>query len=324
MVRHHIPKEHKEVALHMTAHGLPHKEIRRLTGISERSIRRLRHAFWQTGDVTRPPLVAGRHRILNAFDAHFLESCIERQPDSSLQELQRLLREVCHVEASLATIWRSLRCQGFSRKKVTRPAIERNERHRLAYRLLIGEQYQPDQLVFVDESHFNRLTLRRSYGWAPIGNRARRRDFFVRGKRYSILPAISLDGILHLDVFDRPVTGDLFSGFISDLLDQMQPFPNRNSVIVMDNASIHKVPGIREAIEEHGMRLLYLPAYSPDLNPIEEAFSFIKTWLRSNRDEALIETEGADADAYTLLWRAVYQVTPDHAIGWYRHSEYLA
>ena len=65
----------------------------------------------------------------------------------------------------------------------------------------------------------------------------------------------------------------------------MNRWPLPNSVLVVDNASIHKVAGIRELVEESGMRLLYLPAYSPNLNPIELAFSTIKGWLRANRDQ---------------------------------------
>ena len=112
--------------------------------------------------------------------------------------------------------------------------------------------------------------------------------------RYSILPALSLDGIIHLEVLDHPFNGEEFGDFIEGVLDQMQPWPLPQSVLVMDNVSIHKVPGIREMVEEQwvitqfhwmtlnlfvyssGMRLLYLPAYSPDLNPIEEAFLAIK------------------------------------------------
>jgi len=63
--------------------------------------------------------------------------------------------------------------------QVTRPAIERDEDDRAAYKLLIGEHFQPEQLIFVDESHFNRLTVRRNYAWAPRGNRARRRDVWT-------------------------------------------------------------------------------------------------------------------------------------------------
>ena len=69
----------------------------------------------------------------------------------------------------------------------------------------------------------------------------------------------------------------------------MNEWPLPNSVLVIDNASIHKVTGIREMVEERGAHLLYLPAYSPDFNPIELAFSTIKTWLRTNRDRVNCE-----------------------------------
>jgi hypothetical protein len=67
--------------------------------------------------------------------------------------------------------------------------------------------------------------------------------------RYSILPALSLDSILHLEVLDHSFTGDEFCDFVEGVLDQMQPWPLPNSVLVLDNASIHKIPGLREMVE---------------------------------------------------------------------------
>lgn len=73
------------------------------------------------------------------------------------------------------------------------------------------------------------------------------------------------------------------------------------------------------------MRLLFLPAYSPDLNPIEEGFSCVKAWLRLNRAYVLSETESRVGDPYALIWEAVYTaITPEKVYGWYRHSEYIA
>ena len=68
--------------------------------------------------------------------------------------------------------------------------------------------------------------------------------------RYSILPAISLDGIIHLEVVDHAFNGREFANFVRGVLDQMQPWPLLNSVLVMDNACIHKVQGIQEMVEE--------------------------------------------------------------------------
>jgi DDE superfamily endonuclease len=165
--------------------------------------------------------------------------------------------------------------------------------------------------------------LRRPYAWSIQGERATRYEFFLRGTKYSILPAICLDGILHLEVLENAITGDDFLHFVQGVLPRMNRWPLPNSVLVVDNASIHKVAGIRELVEESGMRLLYLPAYSPDLNPIELAFSTIKGWLRANRDQVNREVELEDGVVYNVFWEAVYSVTAGHARGWFKHCGYI-
>lgn len=81
----------------------------------------------------------------------------------------------------------------------------------------------------------------------------------------------------------------------------MNKWPLPNSVLVVDNASIHKVAGIRELVEESGMRLLYLPPYSPNFNPIELAFSTIKGWLCTNRDRVNQEFGSEDGVVYNIF-----------------------
>jgi hypothetical protein len=200
--------------------------------------------------------------------------------------------------------------------------LERNEEDREEYKRNVRVHYRPKQLVFADESHFNRLTLRRPYAWSKRGERASRHEIQFRGAKYSILPALSLDGILHLEVVENAVTGDIFRRFVEGLLPRMNKWPLPNSVLVIDNASIHKVAGIRELVEECGMRLMFLPAYSPDLNPIELAFSSIKAWLREKRDFVNQEMQVEGGTVYNALWQAVYSVNPEKARGWYLHCGY--
>jgi transposase len=164
--------------------------------------------------------------------------------------------------------------------------------------------------------------LRRPYAWSKRGERATRYEFSFRGSKYSILPAISLDGILHLEVLDKAINGDDFRSFVEGLLPRMNEWPLPNSVLVVDNASIHKVAGIRQMVEERGARLLYLPAYSPDFNPIELAFSKIKSWMRMNRDRLNRELESENGTVYNSFWEAVHSVTVEHARGWYKHCGY--
>lgn len=196
--------------------------------------------------------------------------------------------------------------------------------------------------------------------WAPKGDRAYRHDFFVRGVwyvfffvlltavlnhqsfRYSILPAISLDGVLHMDILTRSWTGEEFRNFIRDVMGNMNPYPQRNSVLVMDNASTHHCEGLKDMVQAQyvfvlsvcvlshilcrGMRLVYLPAYSPDLNPIEEGFSAMKAWIRQNRDYLLSELMNEDmCHPIELLWEAVYStMVPSSIEGWFHDSGYVA
>ena len=102
----------------------------------------------------------------------------------------------------------------------------------------------------------------------------------------------------------------------------MNEFPLPNSVLVIDNASIHEVDGIREMVEDRSACLVYLPSYLPDFNPIELAFSTIKQWLHLNRDRVNRELESVDGTVYNVFWEAVHSVTTEQARGWYKHCGY--
>ena len=157
---------------------------------------------------------------------------------------------------------------------------------------------------------------------------------------FSVLPALSLDrGVLHCAIVEGSFCTESFSRFIENLLDEMEPFPARNSVLVMDNCRIHKHPMIEQMIRERyyksplqaiadvyprGMRCEYLPPYSPDFNPIELAFSAMKYHLRREGDYIrMAMTEMPDADIYDCLFKAIYSVSPQNARGWYRHCGYV-
>lgn len=142
--------------------------------------------------------------------------------------------------------------------------MERNEALRDKFVEDIG-RFGAHHLVFVDESAVDRRTPHRAYGWAPSGERAEMPGCFVRGARYdsskcrrtianfvrsySLLPALSLDGIIYSTIKEGSFDGSAFTDFITNLLEVMQPYPAPNSVLVMDNCAIHKVEGIRELVE---------------------------------------------------------------------------
>jgi hypothetical protein len=100
-----------------------------------------------------------------------------------LSELRRRLEVERGVSVHTSTISRALHHAGYSTKNVSISALEQNEEARCQYLLTVGLNFTAEQLVFVDESACNRITTRRRCAWSPVGNRARRHDYFVRGKR---------------------------------------------------------------------------------------------------------------------------------------------
>nr|GAT52207.1 TPR domain protein [Mycena chlorophos] len=104
----------------------------------------------------------------------------------------------------------------------------------------------------------------------------------------------------------------------------MQPYPGPRSVLVMDNCRIHHVEEVEAICDERGIKLVYLPPYSPDYNPIEQSFSFIKSYIRRNGQRFReIMKHGEDGEAEGALYEAIAQVTEVEAQGFFRHSRYL-
>jgi len=159
--------------------------------------------------------------------------------------------------------------------------------------------------------------------------------------RFSVLPVLSLDGIIHCNIIEGSFCTGTFYQFIKGLLQSMQPFPGPNSVIVMDNFRIHKHPEIQRLIQRwyvpltrsmlkftnffpSGMRCVFLPPYSPDMNPIELTFSFMKYNLRCNGQYAcMMMSDMEDVDIHRVILEALLMSTPQHAFGWYKHCGYV-
>jgi transposase len=133
-----------------------------------------------------------------------------------------------------------------------------------------------------------------------------------RGKNTTVLASMSLEGMGPALAVEGATTATVFEAYVEEVL---APSLRAGQIMVMDNLSAHKGERIRELVEARGCQLLYLPPYSPDLSPIEEAFSKIKGILRkaeARSREALIEAMGRALDA----------ITPQDARGFFEHCGY--
>jgi hypothetical protein len=127
----------------------------------------------------------------------------------------------------------------------------------------------PERLVFIDETSAS-TKMARLYGRAPKGQRCRAAVPHGHWKTTTFTAGLRLNGMAAPMVLDGPMNGDAFLAYVRQVL---VPEIKAGDVVIMDNLPAHKVSGVREAIEEAGASLLYLPPYSPDFNPIEMAYS---------------------------------------------------
>jgi transposase len=176
---------------------------------------------------------------------------------------------------------------------------------------MVAEQVEAKRLVFVDEMGTN-TSLSPAYAWAPKGQRAHCSVPRNRGANTTVLSSMSMEGMGPSLTVEGATTSVVFEAYVGQVL---APTLRRGQVVVMDNLSAHKGERVRELIEGRGCELIYLPSYSPDFTPIEEAFSKIKGLLRkaeARSREALVEAIG---------W-ALSAVTSSDARAFFEHCGY--
>lgn len=170
-----------------------------------------------------------------------------------------------------------------------------------------------DKLVFVDESGA-RTNMTRLYGWGPVGERVVDPTPHGHWKTCTMLAAVRTSGPVAPVTIDAAVNAESFVLWTREVL---APRLSPGDVVVMDNLGVHKVAGVAEAIEAVGARLLYLPPYSPDYNPIENLWSKVKAHLRAAAARTL-DTLG------TAITQAFESVTPQDCRGFFGNCGYAA
>jgi transposase len=196
-------------------------------------------------------------------------------------------------------------------KKRSLGASERDEFLRAAWRLMVAGEVDADRLVFVDEMGTN-VSLSPLYAWSRRGERAFGSAPRNWGKNVTLLSSITAEGLGPCLAVEGATTREVFEAYLERAL---APSLRPGQVVVMDNLSAHKGGRVREIVEGAGCELVYLPPYSPDLNPIEEAFSKVKGLMRraeARTREGLVEAMGRALDA----------VTTRDARGFFEHRGY--
>jgi len=165
--------------------------------------------------------------------------------------------------------------------------------------------------VFVDET-WATTSMARRYGRAPRGERLRAAVPHGHWKTTTFVAGLRLSGMVAPMALDGPINGLTFLAYVEQVLvPELQP----GDIVVMDNLGSHKGAGVRAAIEAAGARLLYLPPYSPDFNPIENAFAKLKAHLRKAAERSV---DGL----WTALARIADLITPSECANFFSNAGY--
>ncbi|HEX4203043.1 MAG TPA: IS630 family transposase [Ktedonobacteraceae bacterium] len=290
--------------------GCKRAEIIKLFGVSRATIKRYLKLRRETGQVSRKPIPGRPPKKRAALQAGLVVQ-LEAYPDATLEMHCQFWEQTSHMHVSPSTMSLAIRRMGWTRKKKTVGATERNEDQRAAWRERCKE-LDATQLVVLDEcgSHIGLTPL---YARAPRGIRASGKAPRNRGKNTTLIATLTFHGIGESMIIEGATTTAVFEQYVEAVL---APSLTAGQIVLLDNLAAHKGKRIEELITARGCQLIFLPSYSPDFSPIEETFSKLKTLLRragARTREALHEAIG----------QALLKVTAEDAQGWFRHCGYF-
>lgn len=304
------PKELRERVVAAVEEGrfsIP--EIARLFRVGVTFVKKMLR-LQRTGESLTPRHGGGPTPKLQAAETTRLRRELAAHPDATLAELQQVVGDTCQTHVSVTTICRHLQRLGLPRKKKGDIPSERDEQARQEFRARTSG-FASKKYVFIDEMGAN-LGFTRFYGRAAPGTRVLEEVPADRGGNVSTIGAIALDGIRTGLSVPGAIDGETMLFFVEELL---LPTLHRGEIVLLDNCPIHKLDEIEEVLDAAGVSLLFLPSYSPDLNPIENCWSKVKTRLRALKPRTL----PALLDALEMAFASI---STSDILGWFRHSGY--
>ena len=306
--------------LHLV-HRRSSSQISELLLLSERSVRRYISLFYQTGDVEPKSKRHGPQKLLGDFGQLTLLQIILRHPGIYLSEIREELYVLLGVDVSVPSICRTLKHMGCTRQVMCRVASQRSDTLRAQFMAQVSV-YDPSMLVWLDETGTDARNTIRKYGYSLRGMPLCDQRLLVRGKRYTAIPIVSLEGIHDVYLAEGTMNGDRFVQFVQNcLLPHLMPFNgvNPRSVVIMDNCSIHHVDAVTNLIEtQAGAKLCFLPPYSPDLMPVEGVFSQAKSMMKAS--DSLFQVFSSPRSLIAMIFS---MITQEDCYGHITHSGYI-
>jgi transposase len=302
----------RRVVIEEVVEGASRREAAERFGISASVVVIWMQRFNRTGAVAALPSGGS----ISPLEKHkkFLLGLAARKPDMTLDEIVAVMRKR-KIPGSRTALWRFYERHNITFKKKSLYASEQDlEEVARARRRWMRQQglFDPAHLVFMDESWTN-TSMVRLYGRCERGKRLVGHAPHGHWKTLTFVAGLRKSGMIAPFVIEGAIDGPMFLAYLKQCL---APQLKKGDIVVMDRLSVHEVAGVEEAIKAAGAKVRYLPTYSPDMNPMENAFAKVKSYLRKVAERTVSRLTRA-------ISRAVGTVSADDCKNIFRHEGYV-
>lgn len=233
-------------------------------------------------------------------------------------DLQKKCQEEFGFAPSLTTIARALKDFSYTMKRVSIFPVRRNspevKQARYDYAVKFNSiREDMNKIFFLDETGIQ-VFARKNYGRSPRGMRACSTRGAIRSKNYSIEAVISSDRLYFFEIMNQPYNSEHFVDFLVKFIGILSENNVTGAHLIMDNVAFHKVDQVKRLISSHGHEVIFLPPYSPFLNPIENMFNQWKHWIKSRKSKN-------EDELYENIHVASSHITSEHCTNYFRNLE---
>ena len=287
------------------------KEVAKCFAVDTSTVYRLIQRMNATGSVDTRTYLRGRKPSLNQENIQQIDLLIQKQPDVTLKEII----ETLDLSVSDETVRKAILKLGYVYKKKSLHALKQERPRRERKEALLEKgipEYDVNHLVFLDESGVN-TDMTRPYARALEGQRAVDSTPVNTPSSTTVLSSVQIDGETAYTTYQGSTTAEKFAEYLKT---KLFPTLKPDSIIIMDNMRSHHAKNVKLILEESGFRYLYLPPYSPDLNPIEKLWSKIKAFLRKAKVRNAKELPCTIKNAFATISQSDCQ-------GWFSACGYM-
>lgn len=282
------------------------------------TVRKIYRAYKITNEVNKRS-VGHRPKKFTQEEQEEICNLIDEDCTMTLKQIKtKLLEQNPQLEVSLSTIDRAIKEFHYSVKRISFVPERRNTPDTIQSRFDYAVQYNRimidrEKIFFIDEFGIQ-VNSRRSYGRSQKNNRANKVKAQLRGRNYSVAAAMCINSLYLFTVQDRPYNVEHFGEFLTTLIGHLGEDHIRGAYFVMDNVRFHRTDEIQQLIRAHGHVPVFLPPYSPFLNPIEELFNQWKNNIKRSQPTD-------EEQLYAQIHNVSEAITQEHCQNYVRHME---